>query len=147
MATSSHTDADASPGLFEPGEKPVLEFHLGPTGSGKSRAVFEKYPDEFYWCLAGGSAVWPNDYKGELIIVFDDYRGELPFPSINQLCSFMRCSFQSKGGPEVQVMAKKFVFTSTTEPELWYDDPEGEWARRIREFGVKIYYPLAAAAR
>lgn len=52
-----------------------------------------------------------------------------------------------KGDPDVQVMAKKFVFTSTTEPELWYDDPEGEWARRIREFGVKIYYPLAAAAR
>jgi hypothetical protein len=129
--------------LFEHGEKPVLEFHLGPAGSGKSRAVFEKYPVEFYWFLTGGRAY---DYKDELIMVFDDFRGELPFPSINQLCSFTPCSLQLMGGPDVQVMAKKFVFTSTTEPELWYDDPEGEWARRIREFGVKIYYPLAATA-
>jgi hypothetical protein len=38
------------------------------------------------------------------------------------------------------VLAKKFVFTSTTEPVLWYDDPLGEWARRIREFGVFVRY-------
>ena len=35
---------------YEPGESPVLEFHIGPTGAGKSKAVTAKYPLLFHFC-------------------------------------------------------------------------------------------------
>lgn len=36
------------------------------------------------------------------------------------------------------MLADKIVFTSCTPPESWYPDPKGEWARRIKTFGVKF---------
>lgn len=121
-------------------ERPVLEFHIGPTGSGKSRAVFEKYPDAYNWSIDnGGGSTWISNYKGEEVIILDEYRGELRFKALKELCGWNPYSFQSKFG-DVQILAKKFVFTSTTHPNDWYPDPEGEWARRVAEFGVEYKY-------
>jgi hypothetical protein len=126
---------------WAPGEKPVLEFHIGPTGAGKSRTVMESYPDAFLWYTCnGGNSIWMDNYDGELIIVLDEFRGELPFNMAKVIFGYQPCTFQTKGGPTVQVLAKKFVFTSTAEPDQWYDDPAGEWARRVREFGVFVRY-------
>jgi hypothetical protein len=127
--------------VYAPGEKPVLEFHIGDTGAGKSRTVFALYPDAFFWYPSnGGSSTFIDGYKGEPVIILDEFRGEIAFNQAKVLFGFQPCTFQTKGGPTLQVLAKKFVFTSTTEPVLWYDDPLGEWARRIREFGVFVRY-------
>ena len=46
------------------------------------------------------------------------------------LCGWDPCTFQVKGSM-VNVLAKKFVFTSTQPPGGWYEDPDKEWVRRI----------------
>ena len=72
-------------------------------------------------------------------IVLDEFYGGLEFVPLRVLCGFAQCSFQVKGGI-AQVLAKTFVFTSTTEPSTWYEDPRGDWARRIAEFGTFVRY-------
>jgi len=127
---------------YEGDERPVLEFHIGPTGSGKSKTVFEKYPDAYAWSIDnGGGSTWISNYNGEDVIILDEFRGELRFKALKELCGWNPYSFQSKYG-DVQILAKKFVFTSTTHPNEWYVDREGEWARRVAEFGVEYKYPV-----
>ncbi len=83
--------------------------------------------------------MWLDGYKGEDTIMLDEFHGGLDFLAIRALCGFAPVSFQVKGGM-MQVLAKKFVFTSTRAPETWYEDALGEWARRIAEFGNIISY-------
>jgi hypothetical protein len=93
---------------YAPGEKPVLEFHIGPTGTSKTRAVFDKYksPEAFHWYPSnGGHAVWMDGYEGHGIIVLDEYRGEVPFNHAKFIFGFQPCTFQTKGGPTLQVLA------------------------------------------
>jgi hypothetical protein len=123
-------------------EVPVLEFHIGPSGSGKTHAVMERYKDAYWWyCANGGSACWLDGYEGEEVIVFDEFRGELPFAFASMLFSCQQRTFRRKGEPDVQVLAKKFVFTSTVDPLEWYpDDAHRAWARRVADFGVTVAY-------
>ncbi len=74
----------------------------------------------------------------------DEMYGQIPFNMLKRICGFAPCVYQVKGGA-VQVLAKKFVFTSTVPPERWYPDERGEWKRRINEFGIKIDYPRVAS--
>ena len=78
-------------------------------------------------------------YSGQQTIVLDDYMSQVPFEDIKTLTGFAPVSYQTKGDV-VQVLAKKWVFSSCTEPLDWYVDPYGEWARRVREFGIFVRY-------
>ena len=40
-------------------------------------------------------------------------------------------------------MAKKVVFTSVCPPWELFDDPRGEWRRRIRDYGHIVRHPLS----
>jgi hypothetical protein len=128
---------------FADGEVPKLEFHIGASGTNKSRTVFAKYPDAY--CLPignGGNSIWFDGYDGEEVIIINEYSGELPFNMIKQLCDWYPFSVQTKGGT-VGIMAKTIVFTSTTGPEEWYpQDFKGEWKRRVAEFGTTYKYEL-----
>jgi hypothetical protein len=149
LAMLKETARRKAPRKYECGEKPILEFHIGPTASGKSKAVTALYPQAYRFDVGnGGSADWMDGYEGESIMLMDEFRGELEFKPFKQLCGWDPCKFQAKG-TMVNVLAKKFVFTSTVSPELWYDDPDGEWLRRINEFGIIYRYqaPRRAAQR
>lgn len=140
MAAMLESERLIKPRVYETGERPRLIFHIGPTGTGKTRACMQRYPTGFWWYpVNGGNSVWIDGYKGEDLIVLDEFYGGLDFVSLRVLCGFAQCSFQVKGGI-AQVLAKTFVFTSTTEPSTWYEDPRGEWARRIAEFGTFVRY-------
>ena len=126
LAMLTETARRKAPRKYECGEKPILEFHIGPTASGKSKAVTALYPQAYRFDVGnGGSADWMDGYEGESIMLMDEFRGELEFKPFKQLCGWDPCKFQAKG-TMVNVLAKKFVFTSTVSPELSYDDPDGE---------------------
>ena len=52
------------------------------------------------------------------------------------------CKWQVKHKAPVTVMAKKVVFTSVCPPWELFDDPRGEWRRRIRDYGHIVRHPL-----
>lgn len=126
---------------FDDDNKPVLEFHIGPSGSGKSRGVFAANPDAYVWSLGnGGSSSWLDNYEGQDVIILDDFDPKtISFSAMKQIAGYNPFSFQSKNGI-ASLVARKFIFTSTIDPYLWYPDPNKEWARRIKEFGIMHTY-------
>jgi hypothetical protein len=131
---------------FAPGETLELEFHIGHTGSGKTQTVMKAYPDAFlvtYDC--GGSGVYFDGYNGEEVIIIDDCEDiaqHIPFRAALKLFDTAPCKWQVKHQAPVIVMAKKVVFTSVCPPWELFDDPRGEWRRRIRDYGHIVHHPL-----
>jgi hypothetical protein len=122
-----------------PGETLRLLFHLGNSGSGKSRYVQEHYPDAYRLRHGnGGSANWFSHYNNELTIVIQEANGQHDLNMMKELCDIYPYSGQVKGVDDVPILAKTIVFTSCKHPLEWYKgkDPHGEWERRVREFGT-----------
>lgn len=127
---------------YDDGERPVLEFHIGPSRSGKSRKVFADNSGAYVANFDnGGSSNWFDGYDGEDTIIFDEYNGQLPLTCIKRMCDWYPYAMQTKGGT-VGILAKKFIFTSCVPPEEWYmgKDINNEWKNRVAEFGVMYKY-------
>lgn len=129
------------------GERPVVEVYVGPTGLGKTRAALAKYPEAYLWDMDnGGNTLWIDDYDGEEVIIIDEMRGEIPFKMVKRLCDWHPLRIQAKGTSK-QILARTIVFTSTQDPLSWYEDLEGEWKRRLNDFGYMYSYPGGALVR
>jgi len=117
-----------------------MECHLflGPSGTGKTRTVRERYPDA-YWKPKGP---WWDQYDGEEVVVIDEMYGHsFPYSELLQLLDRYPHSVQCKGGT-IEFTSKVIVMTSNQDPEDWYDQQRthaGPWAtsplkRRLDEF-------------
>lgn len=91
----------------------------GPTGTGKTKRVWDE-------CKADGQEpfVWPggdwfDGYKGQEIVLFDDFCGELRFRLLLRLLDRYPMQVPIKGG-HVEWCPKKIYITSNLTPEEWY---------------------------
>jgi RNA helicase len=138
---------------FNEHESPRAIFHVGPSGSGKSRTVYADLLATrtrfFNLVVSSGVTVWWDGYTDEDTLVCNDlidtdHDNEtlLPWATMRSLIDHAPASFQTRdGNPRlVHCMVKTSIFTSTISPELWYvnklGEPLSEWRRRIREFGI-----------
>lgn len=96
------------------------EWRYGLTGHGKTRGVFEDYPD----CYIKSRNKWWSSYRGQDVVLLDDlghndakwigdflkdWAGQFPFQA------------ETKGAG-MQIRPKKFIVTSQYQiEELWYD--------------------------
>jgi len=110
---------------------------VGPSGIGKSYSTRQRYPLA-YWKPHGK---WFDDYDGEEVVVFDEFRGEYPYRELLRLLDSTPLLVESKGS-HVQFVAKHVVFTSNFHPRDWYrrDVTKHPWEssplkRRLDEFG------------
>ena len=94
----------------------VLWYHGG-TGTGKSRKAWDDDPDLYVW-----SGQWPffNGYRGQETVLFDDFRGTIPFSMFLRLLDRYPMSVDTKGG-YMKWRAKKIVVTSALHWEDVYD--------------------------
>lgn len=90
---------------------------FGPTGTGKSRWCAENYPNA-YWKQLGK---WWDGYQGHEAVIIDEFYGWLQWTTLLRLCDRYPMMLETKGG-QLQFTAKTIVFTSNTEPHLWYKD-------------------------
>lgn len=89
----------------------------GPTGTGKSKWCAENFPNA-YWKQLGK---WWDAYAAQEEVVIDEFYGWLQWTTLLRLCDRYPMMVETKGG-QVQFTAKTIVFTSNTEPCLWYKD-------------------------
>lgn len=117
-------------------------LYLGPTRTGKTRAVRERWPDA-YW--KPGGKWWPK-YEGQETVVVDEMYGHrFPFTELLQLLDRYPYQVEDKG-VHMEFNSRRIVFTSNQEPEDWYNAErthQVEWAQnplnaRLREFGTII---------
>ncbi len=100
----------------------------GATGTGKTRAAFERYPDAYWLPTSNGSTIWWPGYDSESTVIVDDFgAGGWPLTYWLTVCDRYPLKVQTKGG-FVTLAASQFVFTSNLSPMDWY--PNGSELHR-----------------
>ncbi len=113
--------------LYQPTTRkaPVCIAIYGPTGSGKTRLVYDNFKaGEIYRVSPAnstGGAVWFSGYSGQKVVLFDDFYGGIPLSMLLQLLDRYPVNLYSKGS-DVFFNPEIIVFTSNVNPQRWYKD-------------------------
>lgn len=105
----------------------------GPSGTGKSRAVAEAWPDAF-WKIPGEK--WWDGYDQHETVVLDDFKdGDLRLTDLQRLLDRYPLWVEVKGGA-VPMLAKRYVITSNSHPDTWYPkaDQHKTIMRRVHDY-------------
>lgn len=112
----------------------------GETGTGKTRAAMECFPDAFIVSTTQ-TGLWWDGYDGEEVVVFDEFRD-----NAIGLAIFLRfldgyyCQVPIKGGSKT-LMAKNIIITSNVDPQDWYAGCDRKSrAAMFRRFDEIIYF-------
>lgn len=109
---------------------PTVYYIWGPTGTGKTRRVFDENEDVFVY--PGGG--WFDGFEGQETALFDDLRSDdgINFALLLRLLDRYPMKVPVKGG-FVEWCPKKIYITSNIAPERLYRDNEAPLMRRITE--------------
>ena len=122
-------------GLIEPRNGvPEVKVWWGPTGSGKTMRAKEWLGSD-HWTWAPANGKWFDGYEGQEAVLFDEFRGQLPFGQLLNLLDRYDCSVEFKGGM-CQFRGLRIAITSPKPPCKWYkdldeDDRQDQLLRRI----------------
>lgn len=103
----------------------VVVLH-GPTGTGKShtaRAELEEagYGEDQLYIWHPQQASWFDGYEGQPAVIFEEFRGQLPFGALLSLLDKYDCRVQRKGS-STQFAAEVIYITSPVKPSEWYEN-------------------------
>jgi hypothetical protein len=97
----------------------------GPTGVGKSHTAFQDYsPDTHY--LWKTQTKWQDGYKGQGIVIINDFRGEIPYNQLLQLLDKWPFDVERRGKEVVPFLAQEIIITSSLTPQQVYRNREVE---------------------
>lgn len=91
--------------------------YWGKTGTGKTRFCYDQVMDEEVW--SPGDYKWFDGYRGQKIVILDDYRGEYKLQMLLKLLDRYPLSVPIKGG-FTEWAPRKVYITSNTHPNDWY---------------------------
>lgn len=97
----------------------ITKCHVywGKTGTGKTRFVWDQVMDSDVW--TPGDYNWFDGYRGQPIVIIDDYRGEYKLQLLLKLLDRYPMQVPIKGG-FVEWKPKKVYITSNIHPNDWY---------------------------
>lgn len=113
-------------------EPPDITWIYGPTGTGKTRSVFEEEDLNNLW-LASSSLKWFDGYHGQDAVLIDDFRGNFcTFHSLLRYLDRYPMDVPIKGG-FAHWNPKRIYITSSKHPSQIYDVDEdvNQLLRRI----------------
>ena len=113
---------------------PTVHVYYGITGSGKSYHARKWLPNAYVWHPQQGS--WFDGYQGEEEVIFEEFRGQLPFGMLLSLLDRYCCKIQYKGGV-CEFAATKIAFTSPKPFTEWYYDDGND---RIDQLARRVSY-------
>ena len=106
--------------------KPEVQIYWGDSGTGKSLLARTLFPasEDVFWLSKpnsgkGGRLFW-DGYDGHTTVVIDEFYAWIPYDFILRLIDYGPLTVETKGG-SVPMCATRFIFTSNTEPEAWYN--------------------------
>lgn len=97
----------------------VVVVIWGDTGTGKTRYCQDQIMDRSMW--SNGDYKWFDGYKGQEVVIWDDFRGEYPIQLFLKLTDRYPMQVPVKGG-FTNWCPKKIYITSNCAPETWYPD-------------------------
>lgn len=109
--------------MYKDGIVPEVHVRWGEPGTGKSRYVYDKHtPESIYELnLGDGSnkSVWWDTYRGQEVILINDFDGELGWKYLLRLLDRYPFRMQTKGG-HCWRLCKYIYITANDPPERWY---------------------------
>jgi len=131
--------------LKQAGPRPNIHVYYlhGPSGSGKTRTALECFPDAGK--VMDNKDNWFDGYKGEPVMLIDEFKGLLPRNHILSVCDRYKHIVPVKGN-FVPCHAQTIIFTSNDPPENFYAEAHGPWQRRLNEFGGSFEFPAEKEA-
>lgn len=108
--------------------KVTVTFLWGLPGTGKTRGVFETYPD--VWISSDPTLTWFDGYDGQDVVLLDDYRGGAADSLILRLLDRYPLNVAIKGGFRTWQATRIFI-TSNADPRTLHASVSAAWLRRI----------------
>lgn len=103
--------------------RPEIRIFWGSKGSGKSYAAREwlgwESDDNPPYIWTPQCKHWFDGYEGQESVIFEEFRGQLPFGAVLVLTDRYSAKVEYKGGM-CQFAATKICFTSPIHPKDWY---------------------------
>lgn len=96
---------------------PEVRLYWGGTGTGKSYQAREWLPNAYVWHPQMGT--WFDGYEGQNEVIFEEFRGQIPFGMVLSLLDRYCCKVQYKGGVQ-EFNATKIAFTSPVHYSEWF---------------------------
>lgn len=91
----------------------------GPTGTGKSKWVYDNYDPETVYPKQRSN--WWCGYMAHPVVLLDDFYGWLPFDEMLRLMDRYPLLVQTKGA-QTHFLAKTLIITSNKQPWEWYNN-------------------------
>lgn len=114
-----------------PGEKPYIMWIYGPTGTGKTRYVYDTEDHEKIW-VSNGDLNWFDGYQGQEVALLDDFRASnCKFSLLLVYLDRYPRRVPVKGG-YVNWAPKKIYVTSPFHPKDSYDKSEEDMLQLLR---------------
>lgn len=96
-------------------QPPVVTVIVGPTGAGKTKHVATVEP-ELYWKQ---QSKWWDGYDGQEAVIFDDFKGWIPFIEMLRVLDRYPLLIEIKGGQR-HFTASRIYITSNYHPAKWW---------------------------
>ena len=94
-------------------------WYWGSTGTGKSHTAFKDYDPSTHYIKDLNENFW-NGYKGQPIVIMNEFRGQIPFSELLDLCDKWPKTVKWKCSEGVPFLAKTLIVTSCKRPEDIY---------------------------
>jgi len=126
----------------DPSQPPTVLWFWGPTGTGKSRAAHDSYPDAYVKMPANK---WWDGYEQQPAVIIDDYRRDFStFAELLRLLDRYPHRVEKKGA-SIQFNSSTIIITTPKPPEeTWAGRTEEDLAQlmrritEVREFKADI---------
>lgn len=111
-------------------------WYFGKTGVGKSKKCFEGYDPETFYVKNLNEDFW-DGYRGQETVILNEFRGQIPFSEMLDLCDWTPKFVKIKGKPAVPFLAKTIIVTSALSPQeiyhrsLEHNDKMEQFTRRF----------------
>jgi hypothetical protein len=99
-------------------------WYWGPTGTGKSHKAFENFNPETHYVLSTRDNGWWEDYKQQETVIINEFRGQIPYSFLLELCDKWPIKVPRRGRPPLPFLSKKIIITSSMHPKEVYKNIE-----------------------
>lgn len=119
--------------------KPTVYWYYGQTGTGKTRAAYEQFPDAYE---KKSESRWWDGYDAHEDVIIDDFRSShIDFVEMLKLLDRYPCKVEIKGGFR-QFLAKNIVITAPVSPQEMYQFQTEDVKQLLRRIDViKLFSP------
>ena len=97
----------------------TCEWIYGKTGTGKSEYAFKDFDESTHYVLEDDGGWW-DAYKGQDIVIINDFRGHIPYDQLLTLIDKYPKKVRRRGREPTSFLAKKIIITSSLRPEEVY---------------------------